>query len=383
MRVQSPGAEAAGRVLHVIPYWLLWSFFFLGVMLSQRQPQPSAQSLDYAPGTPASAPTFYPGLSLMAMLGLIGMTLMIGLRYDVGGDWEAYEFIFKRAGLRTLDQTFAQGDPAYAFLNWLAQQVGGEVWLVNLVCGALTVWGVAALARREPQPWLSLLLAIPYLIVVVAMGYTRQAAALGLLMVGLAGLLRNGSIARLVCWTVLAALFHKSAIICLPLVAFTGQRGKFVDLVLLASAGIALYTILLQDSIDLLVKNYIGARYSSAGAAIRISMSLLPSLIFLLFRRRLGFDEAEDKLWRNFSFVAIGATVALLLSPSSTAVDRVALYLLPIQFVVLARIPGVLVSRSLGTLLVTAYSAAVLFTWLNFAVYADKWIPYRIWFVVI
>jgi hypothetical protein len=227
---------------------------------------------------------------------------------------------------------------------------------------------------------LSLLLAIPYLIVVVAMGYTRQAAALGLLMVGLASLLRTGSIPRLLFWTAIAALFHKSAVVCLPLVAFTGNRGKFVDLALLASAGLGLYTVLLQDSVELLVKNYIGARYSSAGAAIRISMSLLPSIIFLLFRRRFGFDEAEDKLWRNFSFVAIGATVALLLSPSSTAVDRVALYLLPIQFVVLARIPGTLVSRSFGTFLVAAYSAAVLFTWLNFAAHAQSWLPYRTWF---
>jgi hypothetical protein len=34
-------------------------------------------------------------------VGLIGMTLMIGLRYDVHGDWNAYELIFKRAGYRT------------------------------------------------------------------------------------------------------------------------------------------------------------------------------------------------------------------------------------------------------------------------------------------
>jgi hypothetical protein len=316
----------------------------------------------------------------MAVFGLVVMALMIGLRYDVGGDWAAYEFIFKRAGLRTLEQSFVQSDPGYVVLNWLVHQVGAGVWLVNLVCGALTVWGVAALARREPQPWLSLLLAIPYLIVVVAMGYTRQAAALGLLMVGLASLLRTGSIPRLLFWTAIAALFHKSAVVCLPLVAFTGNRGKFVDLALLASAGLGLYTVLLQDSVELLVKNYIGARYSSAGAAIRISMSLLPSIIFLLFRRRFGFDEAEDKLWRNFAFVAIGATVALLLSPSSTAVDRVALYLLPIQFVVLARIPGTLVSRSFGTFLVATYSAAVLFTWLNFAAHAQSWLPYRTWF---
>jgi hypothetical protein len=106
------------------------------------------------------------------------------------------------------------------------------------VCGLLTVWGVAALARREPQPWLALLITIPYLIIVVGLGHTRQAAALGLVLVGLASLLNTGSIARLLFWVVLGTLFHKSAVICLRLVAFTGKRSKIVDVALLASAAV-------------------------------------------------------------------------------------------------------------------------------------------------
>lgn len=315
----------------------------------------------------------------MAIVGLIGMTLMIGLRAGVGGDWGSYQMMFKRAAYRSFDQTIAQSDPGYAFLNWAAQQLGSELWLVNLVCGLLLVWGVAALARREPQPWLSLLITVPYLIIVVGMGYTRQAAALGLVMVGLASLLNSGSLVRLLFFVAMGTLFHKSAVICLPLVAFTGNRRKIIDLALIASAALGLYTLFVQDSVDRLLRNYIDARYSSSGAAIRISMSLLPAIIFLLFRRRLGFAEGEASLWRNFSLVALAAAVALALTPSSTAVDRIALYLLPLQFVVLARIPGTLVSRNLGNLLVSAYTAAVLFTWLNYAANAQSWIPYRNW----
>lgn len=364
----------------MIPYWLLWAFFFLGVLLSQRQPLPEGQTQRLSQSyldTPVPAQTS--GLSLIAVIGLIGMTLMIGLRYDVGGDWDAYEFMFKRAGFRTLEEALLRSDPGYEFLNWVGQQVGGDVWLVNLICGAITVWGLAALVRREPNPWLSLLLAVPYLIVVVAMGYTRQAAALGLLMLGLATLLRTGSLPRFIFWVALAALFHKSAVICLPMVAFLGNRRKIVDIALLATAGLGLYALLLQDSVDALVKNYIGARYSSSGAAIRISMSLLPGIIFLLFRRRFGFSESEEKLWRNFALVAIASTIALIVSPSSTAVDRVALYLLPIQVVVLARIPGTLLQRGFGTFLLAAYSAAVLFTWLTFGTHSEHWLPYRTW----
>lgn len=363
----------------MLPYWLLWAFFFFGAILTQRRNMLHSASflLSRQPGSPE--PERLKGLSIMAVAGLAAMILMIGLRFEVGADWKPYDYIFRRAALRTFSQTLSQSDPGFALLNWLVQQSGLGIWLVNLVCGALTVWGVAALARREPQPWLCIVLAIPYLIVVVAMGYTRQAAALGLVMVGLASLLNSGSVVRLVMWVALAALFHKSAVICLPFVAFTGNRGKAVDLALLASAGLGLYALLLQDSVDMLVRNYIDARYSSSGAAIRISMSAMPAIIFLLLGRRLGFTESERKLWRNVSLVAIIAAVALVLSPSSTAVDRVALYLLPLQFVVLARVPDTLVGRNFGTWLVSLYSGAVLFTWLNFAVHAQYWVPYRSW----
>ena len=82
-------------------------------MLSQRQPQAELQlqlQREYQQYPGWMPPVSRPGLSFVAILGLIGMTLMIGLRYDVGGDWNAYEFIFKRAGYRTFDQSLLQSD---------------------------------------------------------------------------------------------------------------------------------------------------------------------------------------------------------------------------------------------------------------------------------
>ncbi|GAA4010300.1 EpsG family protein [Sphingomonas humi] len=353
------------------PYWLLWTFFFAGVFLSQRQALAAADSY---------APEERPGLPPMLVVGLIAMTIMIGFRYEVGGDWINYEDMFKRFAFRDFAASLTSIEPGYGLLNWAAQSLGLDIWFVNLLCAVPVVAGITALIRREPNPWLSVLLAIPYLVVVVGMGYTRQAAALGFVMIGLAGLLRNDSVLRYALWVALGTMFHKSAIVCIPLIAFTGHRSRLLDLVLLASASVGLYALLLQDSVDRLVKNYIDARYMSAGAAIRISMSVLPAIILMLFRKRFDFDEDEYKLWRNFSLVSLVAAVALLVSPSSTAVDRIALYLLPLQFVVLARIPGTLLSRGFGNALISLYSGAVLFTWLNYAVNSRTWLPYKIWF---
>jgi hypothetical protein len=45
--------------------------------------------------------------------------------------------------------------------------------------------------RTQPRPWLALTLAFPYLVVVVAMGYTRQGVAIGLEMLALLALERD------------------------------------------------------------------------------------------------------------------------------------------------------------------------------------------------
>ena len=68
-------------------------------------------------------------------------------------------------------------------------------------------------------------------------------------------------------------------------------------------------------------------------------------------------------------------------SPASrcAAVDRLALYTIPLQLVVLSRPRSVFASKGFGTFLVLAYSAVVQFTWLTYAHHARYWVPYQFW----
>ena len=81
------------------------------------------------------------------------------------------------------------------------------------------------------------------------------------------------------------------------------------------------------------------------------------------------------------SIVAILFMPAYYFSPSSTAVDRMALYIIPLQLMVLGRFPAWM-ARSKSefntlSISVVGYSALVLFVWLNFAVHsAEGWIPF-------
>jgi hypothetical protein len=222
-----------------------------------------------------------------------------------------------------------------------------------------------------------MLVAVPYLVIVVAMGYTRQSVAIGILMAGLASMSRNGSLIRFAAYVAVAALFHKTAVIAFPLAALTGQRSPVVNLILVGSIGFFLYDFFLEDSLENFVRNYVQAEYSSQGALIRVAMNLVPATLVLTLASRLGFSNTERRLWRNFALASFSLLALVLVSPSTTAVDRVALYVLPIQIAVLSRVPGGLMRELTGKLTVIAYSLAVQFVWLNFAAHAVSWIPYR------
>jgi hypothetical protein len=143
-----------------------------------------------------------------------------------------------------------------------------------------------------------------------------------------------------------------------------------------------LYYVFVEASIDRMVTNYEEQNYDSQGALVRVLMNIAPALIYLIMQRRFAFGEFDRVLWRNFSYAALASFILLFLVQSSTAVDRLALYLVPLQVAVLARFPSVLSKRLVPSgpamLSVIAYAAAVQFVWLNYATHSDLWLPYRV-----
>lgn len=354
------------------PYLALFAFFAVGALIAfRREPMPQAMA---AP-SPSSGPQTNAGP--MFGLGLLLIFVLVGLRYKVGADYDTYVELFRRSRLLSFDTLLGYGDWGYYLTSqWLAER-GGDLWQLNLLCGALFCWGLYRFARTQPEPWLVLVVAIPYMVTVVAMGYTRQATALGVLMMGLAAVLRGAGLFRFALYVAVAALFHRSAVIMLPMMMLVFPRSRASDALLITALTVSLYVLFLQDAVEQFERGYLEAGYQSQGAAIRIAQLALAALLFFAARARLGFGEVEDRLWRNFSLVAFAMTLLLVVSPSSTAVDRVSLYLLPLQLAVLARLPVGVLAAPLARFLVVAYSALVLFVWLNFAAHASHWLPYR------
>ena len=345
----------------MIPYWLLLIVPLWACVRGPRRPWPVWQ----------------------AWLIGIALTLFIGLRHEVGGDWFTYLPYLTRAEGLSLQEVTIWGDPGYNALNWLFAPYSWGIYGVNLVSAAIFSAGLVWFCRAQPRPWLALCLAIPYLVIVVAMGYSRQGVAIGLIMPGLLSLER-GHLRPFLLSMAAAATFHSTALVMLAFVvpAVPGRSFalRLLRLFLLLIVGAVLVQIFLAARVEGFIGGYIEAEYQSEGAAIRVAMNLLPGLLLLLWPHRFSLSSQQLRLWRAMSLTAVACAVCLVLLPqNSTAVDRIALYVIPLQLVIGCRIPG---SRLFGispsTLLLATlgFSASVEFVWLNFATHAYGWLPY-------
>lgn len=341
----------------MIPYWLFFTLAAFPVFLSVRLNSASER--------------------LLWGFFWLFFSLVVGLRFEVGGDWFTYFHHFEF--IRTLDflDVWQRSDPGYYYLNWLVGRLGGSVYWVNLICASIVVAGVIRFSRAQPLPWLSFLVAIPYLLIVVAMGYTRQSVALGFLLFGLAAL-GEGHRKKFVIYVLLGAAFHKSAVLMLPLGALSSTTNRFWSIIwglLITFLGGYFF---LFDSVDRFWTNYVEADYHSRGGLIRVMMNAVPAVFFLCFYKSLSRNDSEKKLWLWISVLSVVCIPLVMIS--STATDRVALYLIPVQLFVFSRLPFLASSserRAIIAFSVFAYYSLVMAIWLFFANHAHAWLPYR------
>jgi hypothetical protein len=350
------------------PYWLL---FLIPAVMAVTNLKSSA--ISYQSKAIARWPMAWRSMFFFLLI-------MIGLRHEVGGDWTTYIEMLESYTDTTLADKFVFQDPAFIYLNQLTTWLGTGIYLINLISAIFFTWGLIVFCRDQPRPWLALVVAVPYLITVVAMGYTRQGVAIGLAMVAMVAL-GNGQVFKFILWIAIASLFHKSAIILIPMAILSNTKNRFFTLMWVLMAGVTLFLLILKESTSFLLEGYIQSQYQSSGAAIRVTMNAMPAIIFLILRKRFSLTPRQRSFWTLMAWSSLLFIALLLVSQASTAIDRIALYWIPLQLFVLSRLPDAIGKREEKNLqwiyTVVIYSATVHFVWLFYADTAFAWLPYQ------
>lgn len=311
------------------------------------------------------------------------LILFVGLRDRIGADWYSYYLYSLSFKGTTFLNSLQVVEPGYAFFNYISSPLDNPLFLVNILCSLFFLIPLYLFCRDQPRPALALCLAFPYLIVVVAMGYSRQSVSIGFELLALLALQRK-QLFRFSAYILLAFLFHRTALILLILPITTIKASFRFHSILKFTAILFVTYYAIQSSVvpqlDYYVTGYLEQSYQSQGAYLRLLLCLLPSLVFIINTRKFNLSQTSTRLWLTISYLTVLAFASLFLVSSSTAIDRLSLYLIPIQIFVGARLPNTgflgLSSTSLSQLLVL-YSFSLMMFWLLFAGHSFAWLPYR------
>ena len=238
------------------------------------------------------------------------------------------------------------------------------------------------LARRQPDPFSFLILLFPVLIINMLMSGIRQGAAIGVMCMAFVAFSDRRSL-RFAALTGLASLLHARALVFLllaPLALGRYSQTRLVLSALLAVPGLLLLTS--GDAAEEAFARYIGTGVEAFGGALRVSLLVMTAGYFMIFHAS-NWQRISP---RDYSLMHLGSLIMLtlpaLLLVSSIMADRLGYYLIPIQAIILARLPWMPVAGYRGLHVAAPYLVLTIFFigWASFSsLFHLCYLPYSTW----
>lgn len=309
--------------------------------------------------------------------------LFIGLRYKVGPDWEQYSYIHTSLAYLGFWDVFFHTEPLAYSLFWLSEALGAHMYLSNMVAAIILMIGVLSFARRTASPWLALVAATPYFIVVVSMSGIRQSMAAGIVLFLLSRWERYSFVTRGL-YILTAAMFHTSALannILLVTKLNIAMRYKVLigSLVLLVTFYLSSEVSLYADNVVQYRHRYLEGNYSveSIGSLYHIAMIAFPALLGFIYKKRI-MEYVYSPALLDFGLYASLAVFMINLF-SSTVASRLTIYL---YFVPMLVYPALVISTGRRTKLLAMF-AVIMFhfllmgSWFALGNVAFAYLPYQ------
>ena len=328
-------------------------------------------------------------LALLAVLGkpyreirviwwlvFVLLIVFVGLRHNVGMDWNNYLGMHSAVGQRDFIEALEVTEPGYAILIYIGNLLDGQIYVTNILAGSISLVGLMLFARRSPNPFMALAYAFPYLIVVMFMSGARQATALGVIFVMYAYWDRLGIVGKTLL-VLLATMFHTSAIIFLSFVAL-GMRISNALKVFMASVftSISIYYLVNAGRSTVYQRYFEEAADAASGAAFHVALVAIPAAAYFIF------PSARDKLFPTpfLRHLAFAALLTVLLIPFSTiTASRLSTYWFPMAVWVWASLPLAFGHnvRALVKLVLALVTIFITWAWLSLSNSSTAWLPYE------
>jgi hypothetical protein len=344
----------------VIAYWALFAMFAAGAFITHGG--------DRAPGPKP-----------LMIIAICLLALFVGLRWEIGPDWSNYRAMYRYLSDNSIQDAFRQSDPGFHIIIMALRDRHAPFWALNLVCAAIFSFGLARFCMSLPNPWLALVVAVPYLVIVIAMSALRQATAIGFIFLALCGMGTKPLWKSLV-WVLIASLFHASAFIVAVLIAASHTRNRLQAAALLIISMIPAYYVLIS-TFDSYLRRYGMHRIDSGGVAFRVAMNAVPAIILLVRGSKHFAPPGEAAFWRWLSVLSLALVPFMFFVKSTTAIDRLSVYAIPLQILVLSSVPRQFsttpATRIYPVMAIVGYAAVTLWVYFALGTHARYYLPYE------
>ena len=309
--------------------------------------------------------------------------LFVGLRLEVGPDWIQYTYIHSTIAYYDFWDVISQAEPLSYLLFWVSQTLGYEVYLSNIFAATVLMTGVFCFARRTTNPWLAVIAATPYFIIVMGMSGVRQTMAAGIILFLFSRWDRYSFISRGM-FILTAAMFHTSALInniFLIIKLNIALRYKMMlgvvvmGLTLFLSFRVSMYS----DNVIKYQQRYLEQSFTeqSFGSLYHIAMIAIPAAFGFIYRKRLR-DRIHSLSLLHFGlYSSLGILFLNIISTTAASRLTVYLYFVPMMvYPALVSIPGQQ-ARLSGMCAAIAFHALILFSWFSFGNHAFAYLNYK------
>jgi EpsG-like putative glucosyltransferase len=314
---------------------------------------------------------------MVMALWLSFLSVFSGTRYYTGCDFTGYLHRYENiVPLLTFEKAaFVLDEPGFNLLALGLFGFGLDFMWLNVASAVIFFLCFGIFANRHPAPLMLLTLSFPILIIQLSMSGLRQALATAFLMLAFNAFSDNKRV-WVAFWIVIAAQFHQTAILLLPLAFIAGRE---ISVVRILGAVVILGPfagLFLSDRLDLYSDRYVEQIYgsqSSSGAALRLGLLLITASIFEMYKTRIkALFPKYYQLMRIFSLASFALIPVFLIS--SVAVHRLIYYILPVNLFTLACLPYAMFPRNqwqIGKLLPLALYFSYIAIWFAFSRHAN------------
>ena len=316
--------------------------------------------------------------AISKFLFLFVLSVFIGLRHEVGGDWDIYlnDFEFNIQFFNIKNFSYVR-DFGYELFSYICFNLGIGIYGLNFILSILFIYSLNKFANLfKDNYWLIILISFPYLIVVVSMGYTRQATAVSLVLLSICSL-SNNKLYSFIFYAFVAILFHKSSIIMIPLIFITHLKLNYINILLFIILAI-FSSLIIYPEFARISSGYLSeqSKYISKGVYYRIFLNILAGILFLIFYKYLKINKRLDRL--IILIFIINLLLLFTIQNYSTLVDRIIIYFTFIQLIVFSRLYLIKKNYKIFfNLFVISIYFCVFLVWLHFSIHSYAWIPYK------